>query len=70
MVLDNRLQALTGWTKRILNRTDVELRPASTDASFRRYFRVRFGAESYIAVDAPPEKSNSSAAAKRSTPSI
>lgn len=56
MVLDNRLQALTGWTKRILNRTDVELRPASTDASFRRYFRVRFGAESYIAVDAPPEK--------------
>lgn len=54
--LDNRLQALTDWIKRILNRSDLALRPASADASFRRYFRVCFGDESYIVVDAPPDK--------------
>ena len=58
--LDNRLQALTGWIKRTLNRADLELRPASADASFRRYYRVRSGAESYIVVDAPPDKEDMS----------
>jgi aminoglycoside/choline kinase family phosphotransferase len=29
--------------------------PASADASFRRYFRIRDGAESWIVMDAPPE---------------
>ncbi|NIL94783.1 MAG: phosphotransferase, partial [Woeseiaceae bacterium] len=29
--------------------------PASSDASFRRYFRLRSGDESFIAMDAPPE---------------
>jgi len=30
------------------------VRPASSDASFRRYFRIERGADSYIAMDAPP----------------
>ena len=32
--------------------------PASVDASFRRYFRVTRGEDTYIAMDAPPEKEN------------
>ena len=30
--------------------------PASDDASFRRYFRLQTGADSFIIMDAPPEK--------------
>jgi len=30
--------------------------PASADASFRRYFRLQKGAESFIAMDAPPSQ--------------
>ena len=33
--------------------------PASSDASFRRYFRLRKGDKSFIAMDAPPEQENS-----------
>ncbi|MDH5584304.1 MAG: phosphotransferase [Gammaproteobacteria bacterium] len=32
--------------------------PASADASFRRYFRLRNGTESFIAMDAPPSQEN------------
>lgn len=32
------------------------IEPASSDASFRRYFRVTRGADSYIVMDAPPDK--------------
>jgi hypothetical protein len=35
------------------------LRPASADASFRRYFRVDAGDASLVAMDAPPEKEDS-----------
>ena len=34
------------------------IEPASVDASFRRYFRVTRGEDTYIAMDAPPEKEN------------
>ena len=34
--------------------TDFELAPASGDASFRRYFRVTAGNDTFIAMDAPP----------------
>ena len=33
-----------------------DMRPASADASFRRYFRVTAGHQSLIAMDAPPDK--------------
>ena len=32
------------------------IEPASADASFRRYFRVTRGADTYIVMDAPPDK--------------
>jgi aminoglycoside/choline kinase family phosphotransferase len=34
----------------------ISLKPASADASFRRYFRVTAGKDSWIAMDAPPER--------------
>lgn len=54
---DPRLQELGLWlatlTAPSLNLTS--LRPASADASFRRYFRIEdSGGQSYIAMDAPP----------------
>jgi aminoglycoside/choline kinase family phosphotransferase len=35
------------------------LAPASADASFRRYFRIRSAAGSFIVMDAPPDKEDS-----------
>ncbi|MBC7984141.1 MAG: phosphotransferase [Candidatus Obscuribacterales bacterium] len=47
---------LTEWTRTTLGRSDVTIEVASADASFRRYFRARSGAETWIVMDAPPEK--------------
>lgn len=49
---DPRLAALRNWLVPRFGR--VELRPASTDASFRRYFRIQHDGDSYIVMDAPP----------------
>jgi len=51
-----RLEDLRQWTRKQLGWPDIELTPASVDASFRRYFRVRQGDVSYILMDAPPDK--------------
>jgi aminoglycoside/choline kinase family phosphotransferase len=51
-----RLKQLNHWLRHDLGLPEYEIAPASSDASFRRYFRVRFGDESRIAMDAPPEK--------------
>ncbi len=51
---DARLKSLTQWVSEVVGIKAPVLRPASTDASFRRYFRVQAGPESYIAMDAPP----------------
>jgi aminoglycoside/choline kinase family phosphotransferase len=54
---DDRLDALSAWVARTLNDSRCTVQPASGDASFRRYFRVRTTTgESFIAMDAPPEK--------------
>ncbi|MCK0512111.1 aminoglycoside phosphotransferase family protein [Aromatoleum buckelii] len=52
-----RLTQLNAWLTAQLPGQDFELSPASADASFRRYFRVRFadGSPSRIVMDAPPE---------------
>ncbi len=42
------------WVRATLGATDLELEPASSDASFRRYWRVRHGGGTLIAMDAPP----------------
>jgi len=54
---DTRLDELRGWLGACLGSGAIEIRPASADASFRRYFRVtRRDARSLIAMDAPPER--------------
>jgi hypothetical protein len=47
---------LTRWVFEDLGFAGGRIAPASGDASFRRYFRVARGEDSYIAMDAPPEK--------------
>jgi aminoglycoside/choline kinase family phosphotransferase len=54
MSIDQRLQQLTDWVRS--ERPSATLAPASADASFRRYFRVLDSGNSWIAMDAPPEK--------------
>lgn len=56
--MDNRLQALVAWLQTSFKRQDIEVAPASADASFRRYFRTRIDGQSYIIMDAPPDKEN------------
>ncbi|MEO8738170.1 MAG: phosphotransferase [Casimicrobiaceae bacterium] len=65
MSSDDRFDALRAWLERALPAPMASIAPASSDASFRRYFRVTFaqkvymsrvpgGAHSLIAMDAPP----------------
>ncbi|MCX7673878.1 MAG: phosphotransferase [Thiobacillaceae bacterium] len=49
-----RLTRLKAWVEEVLPEPLQTLAPASADASFRRYFRVRTAAASYIVMDAPP----------------
>ncbi len=56
-----RLALLKTWLREALGSDDIAVAPASSDASFRRYFRVRHGTHSYIAMDAPPEQEDTSA---------
>lgn len=53
---DTRREQLAAWLAAHFGAGPFELTPASEDASFRRYFRVRAGAGSWIAMDAPPER--------------
>lgn len=56
---DARLAALENWAQQVLGTERLNIVPASTDASFRRYFRITradAGHESFIAMDAPPDK--------------
>jgi N-acetylmuramate 1-kinase len=55
---DSRLADLTRWVFDDLGFAGGRIAPASADASFRRYFRVTRGEDTYIAMDAPPEKEN------------
>lgn len=56
----DRTEHLRRWLKAALGGGDISIAPASDDASFRRYFRIkRDGAQpSLIAMDAPPDKEN------------
>ncbi|VAW78756.1 COG3178: Predicted phosphotransferase related to Ser/Thr protein kinases, partial [hydrothermal vent metagenome] len=54
--MDERCASLQLWASKQLGWSNVELIPASTDASFRRYFRVEQGSSSYILMDSPPDK--------------
>ena len=50
-----RLAALERFAGTHVGGDDFDLAPASQDASFRRYFRLRTGSERFIIMDAPPE---------------
>jgi aminoglycoside/choline kinase family phosphotransferase len=53
---DSRLALLTRWVMQDLGFEGARLERASADASFRRYFRVTREDESFIVMDAPPDK--------------
>lgn len=55
--MPERLQQMEDWLKSAPEFGDIDIRPASADASFRRYFRVVDAVgTSYIVMDAPPDK--------------
>ncbi len=54
MSLDPRFEQLQTWLRTVAGIVDYEITPASADASFRRYFRVRYDATTRIVMDAPP----------------
>ena len=58
MKTDNRLSELNNWLATLASKWSIDLstiHPASSDASFRRYFRVLGGQNtSFIVMDAPP----------------
>src|SRR5688572_12613227 len=55
---DERLLQLKKWLALHLDPKGLVVKRASEDASFRRYFRVWSGDNTYIAMDAPPENEN------------
>jgi hypothetical protein len=56
--MPERLKLLKHWLEDELDFSEYNLKPASSDASFRRYFRVTHAGSSFIVMDAPPEKEN------------
>jgi N-acetylmuramate 1-kinase len=52
---DARLNQLTTWLEKLFPDDHLNITVASSDASFRRYFRLKQNDSSYIVMDAPPE---------------
>ena len=59
--MDDRFRALDAWLRAALPGAPFRVERASTDASFRRYFRVFLDGRTLIAMDAPPQRENSRA---------
>jgi N-acetylmuramate 1-kinase len=55
---DFRQLALRDWLQNSLLLDIIKLEPASSDASFRRYFRATLPEQSMIVMDAPPDREN------------
>lgn len=53
-----RLEQIQNWLQQALHGESYDLAPASSDASFRRYFRVSLSKRSLIVMDAPPAQEN------------
>ncbi|MDC9729912.1 MAG: phosphotransferase [Methyloprofundus sp.] len=53
---DDRSHQILNWLRDDLNLDITQFEPASSDASFRRYFRVTHNKRCFIVMDAPPEK--------------
>jgi len=56
--MPERIALAKAWLNEELGRDDYGFAPASSDASFRRYFRITYDGNSVIIMDAPPEKEN------------
>src|SRR5688500_564016 len=62
--MDDRFRALDAWLRDALPGASFRVERASSDASFRRYFRVflsgpEASSPTLIAMDAPPEREDS-----------
>jgi len=57
--IDTRQEAAAAWAAASLGLDEVKLESVSGDASFRRYFRIHTNDSSYIVMDAPPDKEDS-----------
>ncbi|MDO9270665.1 MAG: phosphotransferase, partial [Methylobacter sp.] len=55
---DLRTITMFDWLENDLLLVITRCEPASSDASFRRYFRVRTSTQAFIVMDAPPSKEN------------
>lgn len=53
---DPRLDEIRRWVETELGMTEYQVETASADASFRRYFRLSSGEQSWVIMDAPPDK--------------
>ena len=53
--MDERIERIKNWLSASLGLNAENMAPASSDASFRRYFRIHDGGISYVVMDAPPE---------------
>lgn len=51
---DERRKQLAEWAQYQLNTHNINITVASSDASFRRYFRAQVEQQTYILMDAPP----------------
>jgi aminoglycoside/choline kinase family phosphotransferase len=57
----SRIQALHQWLKQKFSEENIQLTALTGDAGFRCYYRFALNGKSFIAVDAPAEKSNNAA---------
>ncbi len=54
--MQDRENALKEWLNRVLNHAQYIVTPLAGDASFRRYFRIKYNGLNRIVMDAPPGK--------------
>ncbi len=54
--MNDREQLLREWLEAVLPAPLIRMAPASSDASFRRYFRVWYDGQTRVVMDAPPDK--------------
>jgi len=57
--MTTRNQKLKDWVSKSLNVAEFLIEPASSDASFRQYFRISFDGKTFVVMDAPPDKEDS-----------
>ena len=54
--MNDREQRVLEWLNAVLPAPPARIAPASSDASFRRYFRVWYDGRTRIVMDAPPDQ--------------